>query len=581
MTQRKSVTLKAVNNVAQYLSVARLDSIKSRILALAVLGTLLPAIVTLSIAYTQSRRALERRITQALVAESNQTAGAVNVWVKERLYDLRVFATSQEVASNLSRSASVASPRLNEYLRSLHERFTDFEQLLVLDANGRVLATNEGTSHPVHLTGDWQKTMRQEGHIIGDAYWEDGKGKMVMAVPVQRPDGHLMGAFAAEINLAPVRAQLRSFLSDTVGGAVYLVSDSSRVLASSKEISARLLQTQMAPRVLQALARRDSGAVTYMNFEGREVLGAIKKVPQVHWSVVAEASTDVALAQVKRFRNIALLVVVGLLVVIAAGAYRFGLIIVRPLERLATGAAEVAMGDLDVDLPVAANSSGEVGALTRIFNEMVARLRAGRLELANANETLRQKNRELEQLSVTDGLTGLTNHRALMQRLNEEGVRSRRTERPFSVIMTDVDHFKQYNDQFGHPEGDVVLKHLASILKECTRTVDCVARYGGEEFAIILPESNVAGALEVAERIRSRVERADFPKRKITLSIGVAEFPRDATTPGEIVVVADQALYVAKRQGRNQVVQADASRAAAPSLRTDAAAARKPAKKKG
>jgi hypothetical protein len=304
LTQRKSVTLQAVNNVAQYLSVARLDSIKSRILALAVLGTLLPAVVILSIAYTQSRRALERRITQALVAETNQTSGAVNVWVKERLYDLRVFATSQEVASNLSRPSAAASPRLYEYLRSLHERFTDFEQLLVVDANGRVLATNEGKAHPVHLTGDWQKTMRQEGHIVGDAYWEDGKGKMVMAVPVQRPDGHLMGAFAAEINLAPVRMQLKSFLSDTVSGAVYLVGDSGKVLASSREISERLFRIQMSRRVLSALGRGDSSAVTYTNFQGREVLGAIKKVPQMHWSVVAEASTDVALAQVKRFRNV-------------------------------------------------------------------------------------------------------------------------------------------------------------------------------------------------------------------------------------------------------------------------------------
>jgi diguanylate cyclase (GGDEF)-like protein len=257
------------------------------------------------------------------------------------------------------------------------------------------------------------------------------------------------------------------------------------------------------------------------------------------------------------------------------------LIIVRPLERLASGAAEVAMGDLDVDLPAAANSSGEVGALTKIFNEMVSRLRAGRLELANANETLRQKNRELELLSVTDGLTGLTNHRALMQRLNEEGVRSRRNERAFSVIMADVDHFKQYNDQFGHPEGDQVLKAMASILKDSTRTVDCVARYGGEEFAVVLPETDITGALEVAERIRSRVERTEFPKRKITLSIGVAEFPRDATTPGEIVVVADEALYVAKRQGRNQVVQANSSRASAQKLPMDPAASRKTAKKKG
>jgi len=169
---------------------------------------------------------------------------------------------------------------------------------------------------------------------------------------------------------------------------------------------------------------------------------------------------------------------------------------------------------------------------------------------------LRIKNHELEQLSVTDGLTALVNHRALMQRLNEEGIRSKRNKRAFCVIMTDVDHFKTYNDEFGHPEGDQVLKKVAAILRDSTRTVDCVARYGGEEFAVLLPETEMKGAMEVAERIRSKVESAEFPNRQITLSIGVAEFPKDADTTKEIMVVADAALYGAKRNGRNQVMQA-------------------------
>jgi diguanylate cyclase (GGDEF)-like protein len=143
-----------------------------------------------------------------------------------------------------------------------------------------------------------------------------------------------------------------------------------------------------------------------------------------------------------------------------------------------------------------------------------------------------------------------------MQRLGEEGQRAQRNTKPFVVLMADVDHFKQYNDEFGHPAGDEVLKKVASILKECTRTVDCVARYGGEEFAALLPETDMSGALEVAERMRSRVERAEFPGRRITLSIGVAEFPRDGATTQKIVEVADAALYVAKREGRNQVAQA-------------------------
>lgn len=544
----------------QYVRVARLDSIKSRILALAILSALIPTGITLGVAYTQNRRALEAKITQELVSESSQTAREINVWLKERLYDLRVFATSEEVSTNLSRytaqGGGAASPRLREYLRSLHERFTDFEQLAVLDANGRVVATSEGQPHPVHLVGDWQKQLRQEGQIVGDAYWEDEKGKIILAVPVQRSDGRQIGAFAAEINLAPVQSQLRLFVTDSATGTVYLVSDSGRIIASSREISERLLGTTIAPAMLGPLARLDTAAMTYTNYEGREVLGTLKKVPQVRWAVISEVSADAALAQVQRFRNFGLLVITILLLLVAGLAYRFGLLIVRPLERLTDGATEVAMGDLDVDLPGDTSGAGEVGALTGVFNNMVARLRAGRQELASANERLRIKNQELEQLSVTDGLTGLVNHRALMQRLNEEGIRSKRNKRAFCVIMTDVDHFKTYNDEFGHPEGDQVLKKVAAILKESTRTVDCVARYGGEEFAVLLPETDVKGAMEVAERIRSLVESAEFPNRQITLSIGVAEFPKHADTTKEIMVVADAALYGAKRGGRNQVMRA-------------------------
>jgi diguanylate cyclase (GGDEF)-like protein len=195
-----------------------------------------------------------------------------------------------------------------------------------------------------------------------------------------------------------------------------------------------------------------------------------------------------------------------------------------------------------------------------VFNHMVATLRRGRHELASANEELRSKNAELERLSVTDGLTGLTNHRALMQRLGDETARARRTDRAFSFIMCDVDHFKDYNDAFGHPAGDEVLRMLAAILRESTRDVDCAARYGGEEFGVILHDTDLPRAMEVAERIRKRVESTEFPSRSITISIGVAEFPKDATDANALVEIADEALYIAKNAGRNQVVQAKRQR---------------------
>ena len=565
--------------------VTRLESIRSRILALAVLGTLLPAGITLGVAYLQNRRALETKINSDLTSSSTQAARAASVWLKEQIYVLRVFAGSDEVMGNLGRYATqgLMSPRLREYLRSLHERYPDFEQLLVLDPRGQVLATSAQQSRPVTLPDEWQKTLRQRGRVVANAYWDEKSGmrKVILAVPVQRADGQLMGAFAADVNLAPVSALLRGFAPDSVRGGAYLVSDSGVVVTSAHNVMPPGLETTLMRETLGDLVDADSGTAGFASFDGRDVIGALEPVADAPWAVLAETTTDSAFEQVRKFRSFALSLMVLLLLIVGLIAHRLGIIIVRPLERLAQSASQVGMGGFDVRLKE--DGAGEVGALARVFNHMVAQLSASRQELADANDRLQQKNDELEALSVTDGLTGLVNHRALMQRLAEEGQRSMRNAKPFAVIMADVDHFKAYNDTFGHPEGDVVLKKVAYLLKECTRTVDCVARYGGEEFAALLPETDLSGAMEVAERMRARVEAAEFPGRRITLSIGVAEFPKDAPTPKDVIAAADAALYTAKRGGRNQVAQARQSKTPRlPTARRSTAvkaAAEKPAAK--
>ena len=431
--------------------------------------------------------------------------------------------------------------RLRDYLLSLHERFGDFDRLMVLDLQGRVLATSAAAVTPVRLPSVWQKTLRSQNQIVGDAYWDakSGKGKLIVAVPVQGASGRLIGAFAAELNLAPLPALLREFAHDS-SGTIRLVDDAGVLIASSRGVSAPLMKTVLPRAALERLTKEGGAVLPFVGLGGRNVVGTLERVPQVSWAVVAELSTDSAFQQMRRFRDFALLVVLSLLVIAMACGYRFGLLIARPLDRLTQGAAEVAAGDLAVDLPEV--GGGEVGSLTTVFNHMVSRLREGRRELDAINETLRAKNEELERLSTTDGLTGLGNHRFLMQRLREEGVRSNRNNREFSVLMADVDNFKDYNDTFGHPAGDEVLRKVAAIVRDSTRTMDCAARYGGEEFAVVMPETRIVGALQVAERIRSRVAAEKFPGRQITLSIGVAEFPRDADVPQAVIAVADAAL---------------------------------------
>ncbi len=542
----------------------RLDSIRNRIIAFAVVATLIPSGITLSIAYAQNRRALETKIAQDLVSQSEQTARSVSVWLRERLYDLRVFAASEEVTNSIDGAARAAAQnptrnRLREYLVSLNERFTDYGQLMVLDAEGRVAGTTRDDVARVPLPEGWLPILRTEDRFVGAPYWDSvtRTGKVLVAVPIKRADGRIIGAFAAELNLAPIVGLIRSFAPDK-WGVIYLVTESGSLIASSVGITPQLLRTHMPDTSVTHLTAASHGSVRYAGFGGVDVIGTAGKVPQVDWVVVSEIPSDAAFGQLRRFRNLSLLVVLGLLVVVAASAYWLGVIIARPLDRLTKGAAEVAAGDLAVDLPQ--GGGGEVGYLTNVFNYMVSRLREGRSELDSINETLQKKNEELEMLSITDGLTGLVNHRFLVQKLNEEGIRAGRHKHEFSVLMADVDHFKQYNDEFGHPAGDEVLRRVADIISASVRPGDTAARYGGEEFAIVMPETPGPEAFEIAEHIRARVASEAFPGKKITLSIGVAEFPSDADLPHAVIAAADKALYEAKHDGRNRTVAANRKR---------------------
>lgn len=163
---------------------------------------------------------------------------------------------------------------------------------------------------------------------------------------------------------------------------------------------------------------------------------------------------------------------------------------------------------------------------------------------------------ELETISTTDGLTGLRNRRAFDEKLFDEHQRHARSRLPFSLLLMDVDHFKAYNDDFGHQAGDDALGEIARIMQYTVRNYDMAARYGGEEFGVILPNTDKQGAMELAERLRRAVERAEWQNRKITVSIGVA-----TVLPGQSIPVlleqADRALYSAKERGRNCVVDAD------------------------
>jgi diguanylate cyclase (GGDEF)-like protein/PAS domain S-box-containing protein len=173
---------------------------------------------------------------------------------------------------------------------------------------------------------------------------------------------------------------------------------------------------------------------------------------------------------------------------------------------------------------------------------------------------LEQANARLEMLATVDGLTGLKNHRFFQEQLSIEFQQAHRTHQPLGLILVDVDHFKRYNDSFGHPEGDEVLRMVALILRRECRAHDIVARYGGEEFVLVLPETDEETAAEIAERIRRAIEQEPWTKSPITASFGVASNGGRIRDANRLIAEADHALYSSKNNGRNCITVAQPGR---------------------
>ncbi len=214
----------------------------------------------------------------------------------------------------------------------------------------------------------------------------------------------------------------------------------------------------------------------------------------------------------------------------------------------------------DIDSRVEGLRIGADDYICKPFDEreLLARV-ANMVAIKRMHDEVTVAKARLERLAVRDELTGLYNYRYLQSRLSEEFKRAERYREPLSCAMVDIDHFKSFNDRFGHDVGDQVLKVVAERLLEAVREVDVVARYGGEEFLLVLPSTHLAGALTVAERVWRRMSEETFSWRdgereRVTVSVGVALYPsRGVGSRDELLKAADKALYMAKEDGRDRI----------------------------
>ncbi|HEX21513.1 MAG TPA: sensor domain-containing diguanylate cyclase [Actinobacteria bacterium] len=257
---------------------------------------------------------------------------------------------------------------------------------------------------------------------------------------------------------------------------------------------------------------------------------------------VETAATDLTKASYLLISRTILFSFIAILILYIILGKLLSYLIINPLNSIIKGAKEVSCGNLDYRIKI--KRRDELGQVADAFNDMV--------------NSLKRQQRVLKNIASRDSLTGLLNHRSFYHRLDKEIKRAKRYHHQLSLCMADIDFFKNFNDTHGHLEGDRALIELSNILKSTFRSSDLIGRLGGEEFAILLREQGPREALEVAERLRKKIESFEFTSPHddysfLTVSLGIASYPDDAQTAIELSKLADRGLYQAKAAGRNCV----------------------------
>src|SRR3989442_627497 len=272
--------------VTRQLRALHLGSIRSNILVFAVLATLTPTLVTSLVSYRQNRQLLTEQIAGELRSASSEAARELDLWLNERLDDLRAAASSYVTSENLAkiqgREEVQALGRLRDYLNSVRQRLPDNEALVLIDPGGRVVASSSGRTGGVRLPPDGLSRLRTGDALVGDAYWDGAIGKpaMVLAVPIRQADGRFLGAFTAKLNLRTV-AELLQRLAPDDPQDVYLITDQGKLIIRSRVSSADLMRTRLPETTTRALLDREGQIVMYKRADGRDVVGALRRGPRL------------------------------------------------------------------------------------------------------------------------------------------------------------------------------------------------------------------------------------------------------------------------------------------------------------
>jgi diguanylate cyclase (GGDEF)-like protein len=398
-----------------------------------------------------------------------------------------------------------------------------------------------------------RKAREQGGFVLSEQVLDRTNGAPAVIAAQLAPGPGPQGAaiLAARIDLRWI-GRTSSAIARHAGAAAVLLDGQGTVLAAVPDREEGIGTRFADPSLLTQMLSQAEGQAAMPWSDGERRIGAFARLPGTDSLVVVGLNEYEVLSRIDREIGIAYLqlVMFGLLTLLAAW---FGgeQLIVEPIRALTRVAIRIGRGELD------ARPSGQVWAVE--FAPLVSALADMGRQLSERDRELRSANRHLETLASIDCLSGLANRRSFDAHLEAEWQRAALTGRPLGLMMIDVDHFKLFNDNNGHVEGDRCLQMFGGLLANLATGADFAARYGGEEFALLMPETDLAHAMRLAERLRAEVAGLGIvhraaPAGVVTISVGVAcLLPADGEPPRVLIEAADAGLYQAKRTGRNKV----------------------------
>jgi len=376
---------------------------------------------------------------------------------------------------------------------------------------------------------------------------------LIATFPAVRDDGSLAGIVLGSINLQWI-GDLAATAAQHAGTSVLVIDGGGTLIAASAEKEELIGKKFSDNPLVHAMLANGEGTIVTDGFDGTPRIFAYVRVPWTQAHLAVGLDERVVHSGIDREISIAYLqlALFGTLVLLAAW-YGGEQLIVRPIRSLVRTAARFGRGDLEVratDKPWMA----EFEPLAVALDDMARKLAAREKELQIANQ-------HLEELASLDGLTGLANRRGFDRQLERLWQQAAERQQPLALMMIDIDHFKLFNDRYGHVAGDTCLRAVGETLSLVTlEEAVVVARYGGEEFALLLPGLHVERTIALAEEARQSIvdlfiAHAESPCGQVTISVGVESLvPQTGQAPADLVEAADRALYEAKRRGRNTVV---------------------------